>query len=199
MTAAQFRDLNRQAVQGGLSLVRKARTEDLNRPTPCAGWTLADLLAHMTAQHRGFAAAAAGRGGDLAIWDETGRAADPLADYAAAAEEVIAAFAADGATERQFALPTITTDFEIPAAQAMSFHFVDYVVHGWDVARTLDLPYEPDPELLGPALKVAELVPDNETRLAPGAAFAPALPVDDDTATLDRILLLLGRRPDWSA
>lgn len=32
----------------------------MSRPTPCAGWSLRDLLARMTVQHRGFAAAAAG-------------------------------------------------------------------------------------------------------------------------------------------
>jgi gas vesicle protein len=36
---------------------------DLTRPTPCAGWTLHGLLAHMTTQHYGFAAAAAGQEG----------------------------------------------------------------------------------------------------------------------------------------
>ena len=54
------RELDRRAVRASVDMVAKVTIEDLGRPTPCAGWTLADLLAHMTAQHRGFAAAAEG-------------------------------------------------------------------------------------------------------------------------------------------
>jgi len=56
------------------------------------------------------------------------------------AEAVLAAFAADGVLKRRFALPEISTAFDFPAAQAISFHFIDYVVHGWDVARFGQLP-----------------------------------------------------------
>jgi Mycothiol maleylpyruvate isomerase N-terminal domain len=41
-------------------VLSRASASDLARPGPCADWTLADLLAHMTAQHNGSAAAAAG-------------------------------------------------------------------------------------------------------------------------------------------
>src|SRR5579859_7441834 len=51
--------LDARAVLASIQIVSQASTADLARPTPCADWTLADLLAHMTAQHNGFAAAAA--------------------------------------------------------------------------------------------------------------------------------------------
>ena len=73
---------------------------DLARPTPCPDWTLAELLAHMTAQHNGFAAAAAGDGADLDHWQTGAPVADPVGKYAAAAERVAAAFAAAGALAR---------------------------------------------------------------------------------------------------
>ena len=60
---------------------------------------------------------------------------DQVAEYIAAAEHVIAAFAEPGVCERGFSLPEIITGVEFPAARAISFHFIDYVVHGWDVAR----------------------------------------------------------------
>jgi hypothetical protein len=40
-------------------------------------------------------------------------------------------------------------------------------------------------------------VPGGAARLQPGAAFAPGLPVPQGAATLDEILLLLGRDPRW--
>ena len=49
--------------------------------------------------------------------------------------------------------------------------------------------------MLDIALRIAAAVPDGENRLAPGAAFAPALPVPEDAPTLDRIVALLGRSP----
>jgi uncharacterized protein (TIGR03083 family) len=48
--------LDARAVRASVQVVSQASAADLARPTPCADWTLADLLAHMTAQHNGFAA-----------------------------------------------------------------------------------------------------------------------------------------------
>jgi uncharacterized protein (TIGR03086 family) len=190
--------LDASAVQASVAAVSSAGPADLARPTPCGDWTLGQLLEHMTVQHDGFAAAAAGHGADLAVWRPRPPAADPVAEYAAAAGRVQRAFAADGVLTREFALPEIGPGARFPAAIAISFHLVDYVTHGWDVARTLGLDYELKPDLLAVALAVAEAVPDDETRLRPGAAFAPSIRAPRGESQLDRIVALLGRRPDWS-
>ncbi|MGZ8748588.1 MAG: maleylpyruvate isomerase N-terminal domain-containing protein, partial [Mycobacterium sp.] len=59
---------HRTAVLASVDAVNAVTRDDLARPTPCAGWDLATLLAHMTVQHRGFAAAARGVT-DLDVWD----------------------------------------------------------------------------------------------------------------------------------
>jgi len=187
---------HRAAVRASVAVVSRVRPGDLDRPTPCAEWTLADLLAHMTAQHRGFAAAARGRGGDGAAW-QVRPSSNPVADCTAAAEDVLAAFAEPGVPEREFELPEFHPVSRFPAAQAIGFHLIDYVVHGWDVARSLGLDHHLAPELAGPALRIALAVPDDDTRLAPGAAFRPALAADEDSAPLHRILAALGRSPKW--
>lgn len=197
MTTGDIRDLDRRAVQASVEVVSRTTADDLGRPTPCAGWTLADLLVHMTVQHHGFAAAAEGRGADLEVWKPRPPSQDPVADYAAAAERVITAFAEQGVLERKFELPEIIPGLRFPAAQAISFHFIDYVVHGWDVARSLGLSYSLDPDLVQAALPVAEAVPEGERRLAPGAAFRPGLAAPPDASPLDRILAMLGRSPAW--
>ena len=189
--------LDKIATRTSVALVSRLTSADLTRPTPCAGWTLADLLAHMTAQHHGFAAGSTGSA-DLAPWQPKPLGADPIADYSAAADEVLAAFAAEGVLDRNFCLPEFSPDATIPAPMAVSFHLVDYVVHSWDVARTLDLPVEFDDPVLDATLTVAELVPDDESRRAPGATFAPVVDWAGES-TLDRILALLGRAPDWKA
>ncbi|WP_019928802.1 TIGR03086 family metal-binding protein [Nocardia sp. BMG111209] len=193
---ADIRALNRRAVDYSVVLVSRITAGDLGRSTPCAAWNLADLLSHMTVQHRGFAAAARGAGADPELWVPRPLAADPVTDYAAAAAGVTAAYTEPGVLERDFDLPEIGPGVRIPGSIAVGFHLIDYVVHGWDVARTLGLEYRLDDALAEPALRIAEAVPNGDERLRPGAAFAPALP-DNDATPLDRILTLLGRSPAW--
>jgi uncharacterized protein (TIGR03086 family) len=198
MTSADIRDLDARAVRASVDVVEEITAVDLSRPTPCSEWTLGALLAHMTVQHQGFAAASAGGGADLSVWKAAAPSPDPVADYAMAAELVIAAFAEPGVMERGFAIPEIAPGMEFPAPQAISFHFIDYVVHGWDVARSLGQVYELDDDLVQAALPVAEAVPEGERRLRPGAAFRPGLPAPDGAGPLDRILAMLGRDPAWT-
>jgi uncharacterized protein (TIGR03086 family) len=202
-TAADIRALDRRAVLAGVAVASLATAGDLGRPTPCAGWTLGDLLAHMTAQHLGFAAAARGEGGTADVWEPRPLGDRAVTAYAEAAEQVLAAFAEPGVLERRFLLPEIHPVFAFPAAQAIGFHFVDYVVHGWDVASALGVRYDLDPDLSAAALPIARTVPNGPERLAPGAAFRPGLDAPGDGAgSLEQVLALLGRppyRPDVAA
>src|SRR5512146_895956 len=187
--------LDARAVRASVALVARARPADMARPTPCADWTLHGLIAHMATQHYGFAAAAAGDG-DLARWRARRLGGDPAAAYRASAEAVLAAFSADGVLDRRFPLPEFTPVTAFPARQAISFHFIDYVVHSWDVAKALGLDAEFGEDLLRAALRVARAVPRGEARLAPGAAFAPAVAWPDGSP-LDQVVAILGRSPDW--
>ena len=188
-------ELDAQGVRVSVELVAHARPADMTRPTPCEDWTLHGLISHMATQHYGFAAAAAGDG-DPAAWRPPRLGSDPVADYRASAEAVLSAFSAAGILDRQFPLPEVSVGPIVPAGQAVSFHFVNYVVHSWDVARTLGLDVRFTPGLLEAALRIAEAVPDGETRLAPGSVFAPAVPWQGGPP-LDQIVAILGRSPDW--
>jgi uncharacterized protein (TIGR03086 family) len=147
----------------------------------------------MTAQHRGFAAAATGRGADPSVWQ-----VHPFTSsaYASAAEQVITAFA--GELGAPFVLPEVAGDRPIPASVAIGFHLVDYVVHGWDVARSLGVAFELPPEVVAEALPVARAVPGGSSRLAPGAAFAPARSFSCPGDPLTEIVSRLGRSPKWT-
>lgn len=191
-----LRGVHRLAVRASVAVVRRVTPADLSRLTPCEGWDLADLLAHMTAQHRGFTAAAAGNGADAEVWRPRPLGSDPVRAYTAAAEGVIVAFTPDDVLDREFNLPEISPR-PIPARQAIGFHFVDYVAHGWDFAMAIRVPFALDDEVLQAALPIAEAVPNDERRLAPGAAFAPRQPIPADGDPLPRLLALLGRPPQW--
>lgn len=195
-----LRDADRRAVLASIAVASRATVADLPRSTPCIGWTLADLLAHMTVQQHGFARAARGDVTAKADWRPMPIGDDAVASYTAACAEVIAAFATPGLEGTAFLLPEIRDAGPFPAGQAVGFHLVDNVVHAWDVAATLGVPGpEFDDELLDIALAVARRVPGGAARLRPEAAFAPELPVPADANRLEEILLLLGRSPDWQA
>ncbi len=192
---------HKTAVLRSIDVVSDVTSADLALPTPCEGWTLLELLAHMTVQHHGFAAAARGFGADPEVWRvETvvdAVKSDHVRAYADAAHEVIDAFGADGTPDAPFELPEFGAGALFPGALAMGFHFVDYVVHGWDVAASLGMSYELPADVVQAVLPLALAVPDGEFRLMAGAPFAPAVEqVDTDDFT--RILRHLGRRPDWA-
>jgi uncharacterized protein (TIGR03086 family) len=201
-TKVEFRSLHRIAVLASVDVVSAVTIEDLSRVTPCADWRLADLLAHMTVQHRGFAAAARGHGADPAIWQPAtvadAVAADPAGSYAAAAADVIDAFADLDELDAAFALPEFGPDATFPGALAIGFHFVDYVVHGWDVARTMGHPFDLPPDVVAAALPIALAVPDAEFRAADGAPFGPSIQPREKANDLDRALAYLGRSPEWT-
>ena len=200
-TISDVRPFHRTAVQASVDVVAAVTRDDLRRPTPCAGWNLLDLLSHMTAQHRGFAAAAHGGGGSPTIWapelvaDDV--AADPGGTYAAAAADVLDAFAADRVLDATFSLPEFGPGATFPGAIAIGFHFVDYVVHGWDVARSVGAPFALPADVLAAVLPLVFVVPDGEYRTVEGAPFGPAVAASADATDLDRILSHLGRSPGW--
>lgn len=193
-TGADIVELDRIAVYEALRVVELAQEEDWERDTPCAGWNLRRLVAHMAAQHHGFAAAARGAGQDRAYWRESEDLSEPARTHRAAATAVLAAFAEPGATEREFVLPELGAGF--PGRTAIGFHFIDYVVHAWDVAATLGVELDLPDGVLDSALVVARLVPTEPAVRGPAFAFAPPLDVPPDAGPLDEALRLLGRTPE---
>ncbi|MGY0503126.1 TIGR03086 family metal-binding protein [Nocardia sp. FBN12] len=190
--AAEELARHERAVRLSIDAVEAASDASLSIETPCAGWDLRALLDHMGTQNRGFAAAARGAN-DPAVWT-VHPAVDPIGDYVRSAHDVVEAFATCEA--RTVLLPEIPPG-EFPAATALGFHLIDSVVHAWDVARSVGGAIAVDADLAPAALRIAEAVPTGTARLRPGAAFGPALEVTDTTATLARILRILGRAPEW--
>ena len=184
-----IRELHRRSVEAIRPVVTRVTPADLDRPTPCAGWDLRTLLAHMTGQDRGFAAAA------LADVPADAFAPGDPATWEAGAAVVVAAFAAADPDR-----PVLMAEFggtRFPLETVIGFHLLDTLVHGWDVAASLGVEVAYDDELLTAVRQQAELVPGGAVRTAPGAPFAPILStVDDGWAGT---LALLGRDVNWHA
>lgn len=189
-----IRDLHRRAFDAVRPVVARVRPADLDRPTPCAGWDLRALLAHMIGQDHGFAAAV--------LADVPAEAFAPrepsIGAYEAGATVVVAAFAAADPA-RPVLLSELGSDTSFPLQTVIGFHLIDTLVHGWDVAASLGTGITYDDDLLTAAQAIAELVPGGSVRTAPGAPFAPALPQAEELTGWARTLALLGRDVDWRA
>lgn len=192
-----FAVLDRRALEVAQTVVDRITPGHLDLPTPCAAWDLRQLLAHIIGQNHGFAASALGETSDLGIWADRPVGAELSKEFADSAAAVVTAFTGDGVADRTFWLPEIRADGGFPARLGMSFHFVDSVVHAWDVAATIGVPVRFEEDLLQVALRVAEMVPNAENRRVPGASFRPGLMPPNGASTLDRVLALLGRSPSW--
>jgi uncharacterized protein (TIGR03086 family) len=74
----------------------------------------------------------------------------------------------------------------------VDINLTDTVTHTWDLAQAIGYHLVVDEEL---AAFVLETCTDAAFLRDRGRAFAPAVPVDADAATIDRLAGLLGRQP----
>jgi uncharacterized protein (TIGR03086 family) len=100
--------------------------------------------------------------------------------------------------DASFALSDFGPGAAFPGAQAIGFHLVDYVVHGWDVARAIDAPFTLPADVISAVLPLVLAIPDGDFRNDPGFPFAPAIADGGEVSDFDRILLHLGRSPAWT-
>lgn len=192
-----LRELDRRSLDVTSRFVDQVRDEHLDRRTPCAGWTLRDLLRHMVGGNNGFADAAQGRPADAAVWDGEGIGDDPRAEYAASATRVVTAFRSVEPLDGTFEVHGYGA---VPAPTAVGMHLIDYLAHGWDVAVSIGAEPVLDEESCVAVLRIAEGWPRDSARIwGPGAPFAHRVEVPADASPQDRMLGLLGRSPSWSA
>lgn len=194
-----IREFDRLALDVTGRVVAQVTQDQLGAPTPCAGWDLRALLVHMAGNNNGFADAAEGRPADPAVWAGISGIAkagdDPVGEYLKSADRVRAAFAADGILERAMEVHGFGS---FPAPDAIGMHFIDYLVHGWDVARAIGLDHPLDPQLCLAVLRMGERWPKGSPAIwGPGAPFGKPIPVPQDAPPDHRLLGFLGRSPAW--
>lgn len=183
--------LHAEAMHTATTYASQVRERDLARPTPCADWDLARLLAHMVGQHRGFARAVRdGHAPKSAYRPEEfthGRWLDSAYGLLGA---IAGADPADQIIQVELHPTRLLSFSTVVGAQLL-----DTVVHTWDLARAIGLPYIPTDAIAEEVLSVAETIPDSPGRTKPGAAFAPALASTSMASAWERSLALLGRDP----
>lgn len=190
-----FRSHNLRALELNQQVIDLVSAAELGLPTPCPPWRVRELLSHMVAQHLRFGAAARGEDPERACPVDKGELGqDPAAAFREAAAAVTEAFA-QAPDERTVLLPEIGRP--VPVSALISFHFFDFVVHGWDVAASIGAPYAPPAELCALAAPIGEAIPGGSR--VPGGSFAPVVAVGSEADELAKLLGIAGRNPDWHA
>lgn len=184
--------LDRQALDLNIDLIAGLTAEQLNMATPCAGWTVHDLLQHQVDSTLAFAAMARVQPSGVShpIGD------DPLGAYRAAAEQTTEAFHANGLLAREIEF----TGYGIQrGSTVVAAHFIDNLVHAWDLAKAIGIDSALDTEAAEAAYRIARKYPNDPNVRGPDAAFGRPVPVPDTAPITDRLVALLGRSPSWPA
>jgi len=173
------------------TVIDKIGPEQLGRPTPCAEWTVRDLINHLAGGATMFAVSA-----------ETGSVPDELMgklmggdnlgdDYKGAwrtaSTHAMAVFGQPGVLEKTVKLPF----GEMPAGIALNIAIFDVATHATDLARATGQTID-DADLLESALEMGRQMVGPELR-QPGL-FDAEQPAPADAPVADRLLAFAGRK-----
>lgn len=173
-------DLLQRALDYTRDALARITDGDVDRPTPCAGWSLADLLAHMEDALDAFAEAA---DGTVALHSA---APSALATRVRTLEVKACGLLSTWMTTT--ASYVDVGGHPLPVDTLARVAALEIAVHGWDVGRATGqeraLPEPLAAALLPSALRIA---------LAEDDRFAPPVPVDVEAPAGVHVLALLGR------
>jgi uncharacterized protein (TIGR03086 family) len=164
--------------------------DQLDATTPCASWSVRDLINHVVGGTTFFAvtaetgAAPSGEASDFTTGDF-------VSAYKEGAARAVQAFEADGAMEKMMKLPFA----ELPGSAFVNIATVDTFTHGWDLARATGQPTDLDPELAAQLLAVAQgFLPDSLRGPEGQAPFGPKVEPAAGACAADQLAAFLGRQ-----
>jgi uncharacterized protein (TIGR03086 family) len=175
------------SLDAAAAVVAGVGPDQWDRPTPCAGWDVATVVAHLRDGTWWFTAAL---GGPPPDGDPDGR---PAAALRRAGEAMLAGFSRPGALDATVSVPL----GDVPGTVALQLRATEALVHGWDIAiatgQTLVVDDDVAREALGFSEVALQMIPADRSPFAPPSVVAP------DAPPLTRLVALLGRDPAWRA
>jgi len=182
-----------QAFASTASVLVNVKADQLDDPTPCASWTVRDLINHIVGATTFFTVMAetgqppSGGGTPPDFTD-----GDFNATFREGAKRAVAAFRADGVMEKIFTLPFA----QLPGSVFVNIAATDTFTHGWDLARATKQPSHLDPALAAQLLEGAKMALPDAMRGPDGVAlFGPRVEVSDSASPADQLAAFLGRTP----
>ena len=173
--AQQSLDALSRALDQTAAVLQAISTEQLSAGTPCSGWDVGGLIAHVVVTPRNFVTMSTGGEPD---WSATPPIpADWTTEFRAAADDLLRMWREAG---------------EAASPQAMDWQTAEFAVHGWDLARATGQSTDLDPQVAQQGLDFMSgaLTPENR-----GEAFGPAVQLPEDAPVYDRLVAFAGRDP----
>ncbi|MFA1551570.1 TIGR03086 family metal-binding protein [Actinomadura chokoriensis] len=190
MTSTPVEDLATVLAMAG-DLVAGVRPDQWDDPTPCTDWNVRQLVSHVVAGDRLFAAVLRGEAPpppDALDPKKSGALGDdPVAAQRTAAHDLVAAVSRPGVLEQTFQIPVGS----VPGVAAVRIRAVEAVVHGWDLARATGQQARFPDDIVQRVLEFSRAqladIPRDRT------PFAPSRPAPADAPPIDQLVALLGR------
>jgi uncharacterized protein (TIGR03086 family) len=180
------------------ALIEHLPEQDLSHPTPCTEYTVGDLLDHLAGVTVAFGGAAVKATGGSSTMGPWGDAAHLEPDWRASLPQRLRDLATAWGKREAWSGTTRVGGQEQPGEVTGIILLGELVVHGWDLSRGADVPFEFDADGLVPLhdLIYQTFGPDADPA-ARGPAFQPAVTVPTNASMLDQTLGMLGRDPTW--
>lgn len=171
-------------------IIAGLRPEQYDNPTPCADWKVRDVLNHIIGGNHFFVKVAAGEQIEPSAEPRDLVGDDPATAYAQGAKAALEAWRVPGTAERIVHMPI----GDVPGAFGTGLHFVDHLVHGWDIAKATGQEDLLDAELAEAAYGLVHGNIGDELRQA-GGPFGPEVACAENASPIERLVAYLGRRP----
>lgn len=188
------------------TLVGGVTADQLQARTPCAAYTVGDLLDHIRGLTFAFTAAAresagvdgsgdgSGDGAAAASGPGTVSAANLSPDWRRTLprqlDELVAAWKDPAAWEGTAEAGGVTMPADIMGAVALN----ELVIHGWDLARSTGQPFDCDEPSTRASFALLSRSADGDGK---DGLFGSVVEVPADAPLLDRAIGLSGRDPAW--
>jgi len=179
-----------KALYGMDAVVQRVPVGTWDYPSPCEGWTAADVLVHQIAVLEG--AAATVRSGEMTRPDAPKDLSDLVETWNATRDGVLAALDHKGALQQRgkFWFGEMTIDEFISIVQW------DPLTHAWDVAVATGVEAQLDEDLVRQTFDT--IAPMRDVMVKRGNIGESQIEIADDANIVDRYLGLVGRDPSWS-